>query len=405
MSDLYSGLINPRLRKGQNGEKFWGAFDSLDNTKQPDASEYLKLQINGLQILEASSSQKYQVANQFLKQAQQKMSNATSIEEAIYNQAEQKILELLNAGLKGSQANPYKQAVSKTQEGVQGEIAKVIRELIEALDTIKVSPQLTQQMVSLLNQRLQTFDWQSPTPHTYIQEKADAFEQLMAERLNQYTGLKSIVTGGWTDQLSGKQLIEDVFAFSEEDMTIPFENGVLTYSIKTSEGIADKSAGSIFDFLNQLESVNGTVLSVQLSNELYEALQKGAALTGQAKSGLAGQNILTNAKRNALSLEEVEFDPMLLWELYQADLESRTEYFKPQTQQDSATLEAITNYCLSKNIAKTALARNQVYLTADGFVTASQWMQQYQRYLIFTPGIRSVSGDFLTRSRPYYFNA
>jgi len=60
---------------------------------------------------------------------------------------------------------------------------------------------------------------------------------------------------------------------------------------------------------------------------------------------------------------------------------------------------------LSKNIAKTALAKNQVYLTSDGFVTASQWMKQYSRYLIFTPGVTSVSGDFLTKSRPYYFNA
>ena len=68
---------------------------------------------------------------------------------------------------------------------------------------------------------------------------------------------------------------------------------------------------------------------------------------------------------------------MALWHLYQLDLETKTDYFKPVGQQSSETLEALANYHLSLSIGETALSKNQVYLTADGFVTASQWMEKY----------------------------
>lgn len=410
MSDLYTGLINPRLRKGQGGEKFWGAFNSLDNPGPP-STNFLAIQIAGLQTLESGRTKQFQTANQFIKKANQNLAQTTAVEEAIYDQAYNRIIALLNAGLRGSELNPYKHiktkglSVEQIQQNAQGKVSSVLQELTQLLQVIKASPELSSQMITTLSKRLETFDWNSKTPHSYIQEKADAIESLMAERMNQHPGLRAIVTGAWTD-LSGQQLIEDVFAFSTKTMSIPFSGGQLKYSITTnSQGKTEKSASSIEEFLTQIDQLNGTKFSVQLSNELYSALQEGASLAGQAKSGLAGQNILNKAKRNALSLQEVDFNPMLLWDLYNADMQTRTKYFKPQSEQNSKTLEAITNYCLSKNIAKTALARNQVYLTADGFVTASQWMEKYGRFLIFTPGIHSVSGDFLTLQRPYYFNA
>ena len=84
-------------------------------------------------------------------------------------------------------------------------------------------------------------------------------------------------------------------------------------------------------------------------------------------------------------------------------MKTKTEYFKPSKSQNSKDLEALANYSLSKSIAKTSLKTNQVYLTAEGFVPASQWMELNNRYLVFSPGVRSVSGDFLTRVRPYIF--
>ena len=409
MSDLYTGLINPKLRKGMHGERFWGAFNGLDNPGPP-STNFLAIQIAGLQILEQGKSKKYKAANEFLKQAQSKLSNQPSVEDAVTNEVYNRIMELMNSGLRGSMANPYRNVATKgltkaeIQQNAQGEISKVLTELASLLKQIKASPEISTKIVEMLDQRLQTFDWQSKTPHSYIMEKADLAEALMVEQMNQNPALRAVVTGAWID-MSGQQLIEDAFAFSPKNISIPFAMGKLNYSIITSKGTESKSASSIQEFLASLDQLNGTKFKVQLSDELYAALQEGAALAGQAKSGLSGQNILNKAKRNALTLQDVEFNPMALWDLYNADLQTRTEYFKPEGSQNSKTLEALANYCLSKNIAKTALAKNQVYLTSDGFVTASQWMKQYSRYLIFTPGVTSVSGDFLTKSRPYYFNA
>lgn len=408
MSDLYTGLMNQKLRKGKNGEKYWGAFNNLDSPGPP-STNFLAIQIEKLRLLESSSSSKYTEANKFLQQAQAKLGSNQNVEDAIYSDVYNRILELMNAGLRGSSVNPYRNIATKglttsqIQQNAQGSISSILNELSILLKQIKVSPSLSAAMVKTLNARLQTFDWSSNTPHEYIMEKADLIEALMVDQMNQNSGLRAIVTGAWTD-LSGQQLIEDAFAFSKASMGQSFAGGMLKFSITTSKGKESREAGSIKDFLLQMDQLNGTKFSVQLSDELYEALQEGALLAGQAKSGLAGQNILNKAKRNALSLKDVDFNPMDLWKLYNLDLQTRTEYFKPENKQNSKTLEALANYCLSKNIGKTALARNQVYLTADGFISASQWMEKYQRYLIFTPGVTTIGGDFLTKQRPYYFN-
>lgn len=409
MGDLYTGLINPKMRKGLNGGKYWGAFESLNKQKIPSGIDLLAIQVEKLRALERSDEKQYAEANNFLKAAQTKVKQQDEINNAVYDQTYNRIIELFNAGLRGSSVNPYKNVATKglneqqIRNNAQSEISKVLQELTLLLQQIKVSPQLSKQMITTLNNRLQTFDWKSRTPHDYIMEKADLIEALMVERINQHPGLRAIVTGAWTDEL-GQQLIEDAFAFATKDMGKVFKAGLLNFSITTSKGKENKSASSIKDFLTQLDQLSGTKFSVSLSNELYQALREGAALAGQAKSGLQGQAILNKAKRNSLSLEEVDFNPRMLWDLYNLDLQTRTEYFKPENKQNSKTLESLSNYCLSKNIAKTALSRNQVYLTADGFITASQWLERYQRYLVFSPGVRTVGGDFLTRQRTYYFN-
>ena len=409
MGDLYTGLINPKMRKGLNGGKYWGAFDSLNKQKIPTSTDLLAIQVEKLRLLESSDQKQYVEANKFLAATQSKIGQNDQVNNAIYDQAYNRIIELFNAGLRGSSVNPYRNVATKglteqqIRNNAQSEISKVLQELTLLLQQIKISPQLSKQMITTLNNRLQTFDWKSNTPHSYIMEKADLIEALMVERINQHPGMRAIVTGAWRDEL-GQQLIEDAFAFNTENISMAFQGGALNFSITTSKGKETKSASSIKDFLTQLDELSGTKFSISLSNDLYNALREGAALAGQAKSGLQGQAILNKAARNSLSLEEVDFNPRALWDLYNLDLQTRTEYFKPESKQNSKTLEALANYCLSKNIAKTALSRNQVYLTADGFITASQWMERYQRYLIFSPGVRTVGGDFLTRQRKYYFN-
>lgn len=406
-NDLYTGLMSPYLRKGQNGRQFWGLYDPLDHVNTPDSTLFLGMQIRNLKTLEGSA--RYNATNAFLKQAEPLFNDhATTAEEKISNEAYNRILELLNAGLRGSSLNPNRrqnlEGIAKQDQKsyIEQQADILVTELQNLLAQVGANKTISKQAVQIVEARLKNFKWDSKSLHDYIMAKADLVEALMVDKLNQNPALYAIVTGSWIDS-SGKQLIEDAFAFNKGELDIPFALGRLKFTIKTADGDKEGTAGSIKEFLTQVEALNGQSFKVQVSDELYDALREGAAIAGQAKSGLHGQAILNRNKRNALSLEDVGFDPMLLWELYQVDQETRTQFFKPTGEQDSKSLEALANYCLSKNIAKTALAANQLYLTAEGFVSASQWLETNNRYLIFQPAVRSVSGDFLTKQRPYYF--
>lgn len=405
MSDLYSGLIQPYLRKGQNGEQFWGLYNSLDGVQTPQPADFLKVQIAGMRALESSAN--YDIANAFLKSAPQLLSQEGAVEDLVGDEVYARIFELLNAGLRGSSINPYKN--TSKGEDVIPKIQAIILELQTLLNSIGMDSSVSSSAVLALQNRLMTFDWNNPTPHNYIMAKANFMEELMAHRINQNPALRSIVTGAWTDS-SGKQLIEDALTFAKSGISIPFKYGNLKFTINTSEGSSSRTANSIGDFLNQLDALNGEEFKVSLSDELYEELRLASVLSGQAKSG-AKQAILNDQSksgenaRNAMSLGEAGFDPMLLWNLFQEDMATKTEFFKPSGEQDSATLEALANYSLSKSIADTNLKFNKVYLTAEGFVSASDWIESTGRYLVFKPGVRSVEGDFLIRRRPYAFTS
>lgn len=405
MGDLYRGLMRRELRKGQNGEEFWGKFNSLDNVSLP-AKSFLEIQIEKLSALEENAE--YNAVNSFLRESIYHLSETEQIENEIGEQVYSKIIALMNSGLRGSEYNPYKQIKTSglTEEQVRenakksGEIEKILKELERLLTEANVEEGLNKSIVKMLNNFLgKKFSW-NDFSHEYIIDKANQVEELMADRINQDPNLRAIVTGAWTDKF-GQQLIEDVFAFSKAELDIPFSEGILTCTFSSEKGKGQIEAKSIGDFLDQISKTGA--IKITVPDELYDALRKAAVITGQAKSGLKDQAILNKNKRNSLSLEQVNFDPMLLWELYQEDLKTRTNFFKESGKQNSETLEALTNYCLSKEIAKTALSLNKLYLTSDGFVTASQWMKKHSRYLIFTPAIRSVDGEFLTKQRPYYF--
>lgn len=403
-NDLYSGLIQPYLRKGKNGEQFWGLYDPLDKVSIPDSSIFLREQIKNLKLLE--QNQKYDATNAFLKQSGSALVNHENAENQVGDEVYARILELMNSGLKGSSINPYKVGKGLTKaERRQKEtenIQNILQELKNLLAQVNTNQGLSSNIINMLEKRLKTFNW-GHTPHDYIMEKADLAEALMVDRINQNPALRAIVTGAWID-MGGQQLIEDAFAFHKGNIDIPFEGGKLTFSIKVGKGnFVSKEALSIKDFLDQIDSVSGMDFKVKLSDELYDALKVGSEIAGQAKSGLHGQAILNKNQRNSMTLEDAGFDPRLLWDLYEDDIKTRTQFFKEEGKQNSKDLEALANYSLSKSIAKTALAANQLYLTSEGFVTASQWMDLNKRYLIFNPAVRSIGGDFLTKQRPYYF--
>ena len=79
MHDLYSGLIRSDLRKGQNGENFWGRYNELDNTFIPDSSLLLHVQVNNLAALE-TYNENYDIANKFLFESESLLSLAENNE-------------------------------------------------------------------------------------------------------------------------------------------------------------------------------------------------------------------------------------------------------------------------------------------------------------------------------------
>lgn len=406
MSDLYRGLIRRELRKGQRGEEFWGKYNALDSTVIPTES-LLKLQVEGLKALEQTKD--YSEVNKFLQQAQSNMAQEDAqLETLVANEVYSRIIELINSGLTGSTINPY-QVVKKRggnayrgDSEVQGEISKIIAELSQLLSQVNTNEGTAQKIVDSVQHRLESFKW-GPTPQSYIKEKADLIEMLMVDKMNQNPGFRAVVTGSWTNQ--GMQLIEDMFAFMKGQEYTVFSGDLakMKFTVKIDGRTEERTASSAGNLLDQLDALNGTNASVSLSDELYDALQKASAIAGQAKSGLAGQAILNKNKRNAISLAEINFDPKLLWDLYQADMQDKTQYFKDYGKQNSTDLSTLANYALSKNIAKTAISRNQLYLTAEGFVTASQWMEHNGQYLVFTPAVRQVGSDFMSAVRPYFF--
>ena len=187
MNDLYSGLMSSYLRKGKNGQQFWGLYDPLDKIETPTENLLFQTQINQLKILE--KSKKYDTVNEFLKQSQKKFDNYNSTsEDELNNEVYSRIIEILNAGLRGSPLNPHKnlQGLSESQKTleVDSRIKSLSLELSNLLKQIRVSQTLSKSMVSSLENRLRSFDW-NVFPHQYIMEKADLVEALMVDKLNQ----------------------------------------------------------------------------------------------------------------------------------------------------------------------------------------------------------------------------
>ena len=107
--------------------------------------------------------------------------------------------------------------------------------------------------------------------------------------------------------------------------------------------------------------------------------------------------LLNKNVRNSISLEELGWEPMLLWDLY--SLPDSYKYFKQgHSSQDLADL---ANYRLSQGVKNTMLARNDIYYTTQGFSTASEWISKNNRILKFYPEVTSLDSTFLSKQRAY----
>ena len=217
----------------------------------------------------------------------------------------------------------------------------------------------------------------------------------MVHALSQNTGWKAIQTGAFYNK--SQQLLEDIFAFDDIGYNIEFGKN-LSFTIKQGDDTKTINVKNINDFFAEYEKLSGNY-AIHLSDELYEKFQQLSVLSGQAKSGKDLQALINSrAKtRNAISLNDLGPTSSLigLYQLYQKDWIDENN--------ESKTLTAITNYCLSKSIALTNITGNQIYFTRDGFITATKWMELYRQMLKFNPSIAKVNNNLLDKKNPYAF--
>lgn len=397
MSDLVQGLIKPKFQSAA----FWGKYIDL-NEEDLEPSALFRLQLQHMKAAEGTSNKKYNTANNFIFNSTNELHSdrENTLENEAASKAYSRFIELINAGLWSSNINPIR--TSKGSDNYIKEknekIDNIIKEITQILSQLKINKPLSEEIIEKLENRLQHMGG-GKIAKQYTEMKALWAEQVATEIFNNTPGLRAINSGAIEDAMN-QQLIEDILVASEKDLKVPFIGGQLSVKMiaKDTKVSSSHNVGNLEDFFNLVQKANNNYRII-ISDELYDALIEGSSLAGQVKSG-QDQPILTTAKRNAMSLAEAGFSDHQLWQLYS---ESPSPWFKSTSEQNSETLEALTNYYLSKAIAKSALSKNQLYFTKDGFTTASQWMETNNYMLKFNPGLNKMGPGFISKMNPYHF--
>lgn len=391
MGDLVQGLIKPKYQ----AKAFWGRKYIILNDNDLEDSALWRLQLTHMKIAEGNSNNKrYKNAEEFLYKASNY--NQNELLDMSSSKIYSRIISLINSGLWSSENNPISSSKGSANyyEERDRKVNEIMEEMTQILTVLDVSKGLKKDILDKLEERISTM---KGSRQEYVQIKADWAEELAAIMFNQDPALSAIKTGNIIDA-AGQQLIEDVMAVFSKDLKVPFKGGALSVKLER-EGIKqNKSVKNLQEFFDLVNKSQG--FTIRISDPLYDVLKEQVAIMGQVKSG-QDQPILTTAKRNAIALSETEFSNYELWQLYTVETPNR--WFKPTTEQESKTLEATTNFFLSKAIAQTNIYRNQVYFTKDGIVSASRWMELNHYLLKFHPGLTKMGPNFLNKINQYRF--
>lgn len=398
-NDLKAGLLISQLQQ----DAWWGAYDFLDSLESPDSIAIHNMQINKLSMYELSARQKCKEANKFLSAL--KMLNIEGLMKEVENAEDEAIgkalMELANAALINRQ-NRNSIIKGRGEKGRfivdSGQISKNLEELERIMRSASsgLGRGISEEKLTYLKEKLlYAYSNMFGERYKYIQTKASLAEDLATELISSDERYIAVATGEWTDRL-GQQLIEDVFAFKRG--TSFASVGGINLRVTINGETTRRNVQSV----DELIEISG---KIQLdSDKDYQNLIKIKAFSAQVKSGIE-QNILTNAKRNAITLTQVGGlgDAQPVYHLYQQDLKQKDVWFKPTSEQNSKSLEAIANYQLSKYIASTALTRNEVYFTDKGFITASQWLEERKRYIRFSDPVSSLYTGMMATKRAITF--
>lgn len=391
-------------------DAFWGKYTGLENQEIPPIEKSLfDYQIEQLEDFEMrTGGQQYALANDFLQEVNSL--NIPELESQTENEVYARLIQVLNVLFNSSDESVFKKIVNEnetrwatTQEKEQ-DSKKYAAELSNLISQLKIGKAFPEDFIKKFENTIRGGFASKNTKNSskfkkreYIQLKADIAEKIMVEFLNKNPLFKSIQTGNWLH--NNEQIIEDVMTFSED---IPLQAGSSAIFYKTGEkksGIK-KVFNNLAEFLEESEKASEQGLKIELSKELYEALQDAATFRSQVKSGIS-QDILNaqSTKRNSLELGKTKFKFQDIWLLFTED---QTKYFFNKDGK-SKELMALANYCLSEAIGETQLSKNQVYYTSQGFMTASNWMRTHKRMLVFNPDIEQLEEGMLNKPYSYIF--
>jgi len=406
--DLFSGLIN--LKKVGNHRAFYGSrYESLNNFNYTEG-DLQKLQIVHLSsyLGENKGKKRYDNAVYFISEMSKNAENEKNeLQKKSINQIYKRIIELLNSTLVSSEESIRYNKESKQFYNIS-QIKERGKEKYEELSTLlnyiqreePIPTNILEAFEKSLNYRKFNFKTNKNAFVEYIQKKADFAEDLAIHALNNNKNWISIRSGNFVDSF-GKQLIEDVITFSKKDNNFTDNNGNLLSLSLNIIGEEEKNnkvinVGSVEELIKELEGLSGKY-TVQLSDELYDALKEISVLNTQVKSGINQGLFNKNMERNKITLGQIGFNSSPLWELF--TLKNPNPYFKKSG--SSKDLSLLTNYYLSKSINMTILSRNELYYTKDGFITAAEWMAKNNKVLKFNPDILKMSINMLALNRGY----
>ena len=243
-------------------------------------------------------------------------------------------------------------------------------------------------------------------PKTYAKRKAAEAELLVTELFERDKDFRVIQSGNIVH--GGEKIIED--AFITTNLKNNFNNGqILKMEIRTKKKnggrlVETVSATTWEELSNAIERAASKNLTIHLSDEAYDLLQKSKTLAVQTKSHYGGpQSLLNNTQeRNAITLKEIKADKMLLSILVQSfDNVVSLDYTAK-----SDVLALVMNKYLAESITNTQVANNDLYFTESGLETAEQWMNRRSKMLKFATPVDSITQlKDLNKSYRYDFYA
>lgn len=228
-------------------------------------------------------------------------------------------------------------------------------------------------------------------PKKYAERKAAEAELLVTELFERDKDFKVIQSGNLVH--AGQKIIED--AFITTNFKNNFNNGqILKMEIRTKKKNGGRlvetiSATTWEELFNAIERAASKNLTIHLSDEAYDLLQKSKTLAVQTKSHYGGPKSILNStkERNAITLKEIKADKMLLSILVQSfDNVVSLDYTA-----QSDVLALVMNKYLAESIINTQVANNDLYFTESGLETAEQWMTRRNKMLKFAVPVDSIT--------------